>query len=124
MKSENLCVSHYEQYLKGYELQPIVLGRSKRSNAVEIGTKRRTEAGYVRIKTENGWIREHTLIMEEHIGRRLYPDEMVHHKNGIRDDNRIKNLELCTKFQPPGQRVSDQLEWAKEILARYGETFT
>lgn len=61
------------------------------------------------------------MVMAEHIGRALLPDENVHHKNGDRADNRIENLELWSKFQPAGQRVSDKLAWAREILARYGD---
>lgn len=64
-------------------------------------------------------ILEHRHIMELHLGRPLRPEETVHHKHGARSDNRIEKLELWSSSQPPGQRVEDKVEWAKEILALY-----
>jgi len=58
--------------------------------------------------------------MEEHLGRKLLPNENVHHLNGNRQDNRLENLELWSTHQPQGQRVRDKIAYAKEIIALYG----
>lgn len=62
---------------------------------------------------------EHILVMEDMLGWHLLPNESVHHRNEVRDDNRPENLELWTRPQPTGIRVSDALAWARELIARY-----
>jgi hypothetical protein len=66
------------------------------------------------------YVFEHILVAEELLGRFLEADESIHHRNGVRDDNRPENLELWTRPQPSGIRVSDAIEWARIILDRYG----
>lgn len=67
--------------------------------------------------SKRGHLLEHILVMETFLGRTLLPNETVHHKNGIRSDNRIDNLELWTTWQPSGQRVEDLLSFVVKNYA-------
>jgi hypothetical protein len=68
---------------------------------------------------KKGYVREHVKLMATQIGRPLEQHENVHHINGQRQDNRTENLELWSSSQPPGQRVDDKVQWAKELLRLY-----
>lgn len=63
------------------------------------GGRKLTERGYVRIYVNGRWSYEHRVVMERVLGRRLTPQEDIHHRNMIRHDNRPENLEIKTKFQ-------------------------
>lgn len=117
-RAEGLCGLHHGRRQAGWEdlnVRPTL--RTQRWLSAE---------GYVRIVAPNhpnadttGRIMEHRKVMADHLGRPLLWHENVHHLNGDRSDNRIENLELWTRSQPPGQRAEDKVAWAKEILALY-----
>ena len=66
------------------------------------GGRSLTSGGYVRVRASDhpaavdGYILEHRLVVETHLGRVLRPDEQVHHRNGVKTDNRPENLEVVS----------------------------
>jgi len=59
------------------------------------GGRCRDSFGYIMVYTgKESYELEHHIVMEKVLGRKLYPWERVHHRNGDRTDNREENLEL------------------------------
>jgi hypothetical protein len=69
----------------------------------------------------DGWALEHRVVLGQILGRPLLPNEVPHHKNGDRRDNRPENLELWVRWHPSGQRAEDLVAWARQVLERYGD---
>jgi len=105
------CNSHYQRWRKYGD--PLVSKRNTTGKSINVN-------GYVVLATgSTRMVLEHRAVMEQMIGRPLLKSENVHHKNGVRTDNRPENLELWVKRQPQGQRVTDRVTDAVDLLRQY-----
>lgn len=115
----NLCacgcqaeVTPPRRYISGHNLRNLKRTAQHRARIAEaqrrawatkrqrhpVGSTNLDAHGYVRVKVLEGsgrWEKQHKLVMEAALGRKLNPGEQVHHINGVRSDNRLENLYLC-----------------------------
>jgi hypothetical protein len=108
--TQGYCNMHYQRLLHHGDPSTTLINTKGEGNIAQ---------GYRRHKIDGKSILEHRMIMENYLGRSLFPHENVHHINGDTLDNRIENLELWNTMQPSGQRPEDKVKYALEILAIY-----
>ena len=115
-EAKGLCKRHNSQRRRG-----ITPGTPIRTYAPKGSGYIQASSGYRIVRRDGKQVREHRMIMEEILGRPLRPFEDVHHRNGIRHDNRPENLEVMVRTR--GQRVADLVDfivthYEAEVLSR------
>lgn len=134
--SRGWCRRHYQRFMRyGDPLKVSAWASGNREGSEKWVARRRKpgdrasqQEGYVYVfqpespmANSRGLVLEHRWVLAQHLGREIAPDETVHHKNGVRDDNSLENLELWSGLgkQPRGQRPDELVEYARRILDRY-----
>ena len=114
-RARGYCSKHYQR-LK-------INGDPAKSNRGEIGMGTVSHKGYIIVyrpdhpnANKHGRMPEHRSVMSDVLGRPLLEEETVHHKNGVRTDNRPENLEVWTGNHSNGARLQDVYAWALEFV--------
>lgn len=122
VQARGYCLLHYQRLLRLGDPGPVGLLKAAAGEGSEDGR------GYRVITVGGKRYLEHRYVMEQILGRPLEPDEEVHHKNRVRNDNDPSNLELWCTPQPRGGRAEDLVAFyvrrypdlAARVLAEVG----
>lgn len=108
-KEQVYCSKSCASVLKGMNRKGMKTGPNKSHYKM-----RMTKDGYLRVYCAHHPFADgrkqmlvHDMVMELHVGRRLRRTEVVHHKNGIKTDNRIENLEIMSHSQHSKMHMSE-----------------
>jgi hypothetical protein len=112
VQARGYCQVHYQRVLRLGDAGPVGLLKAADGDGSKDGR------GYRVITVDGKRYLEHRYVMECQLGRPLWPDEEVHHRNRIRDDNDPSNLELWCTPQPRGGRAEDLVAF---YVGRYPE---
>lgn len=115
VKARGFCSKHYQRWASHGD--PSVVKRGGERDVKWRGGRQTTSYGYVYVylppdhafaemRTSKGYVLEHRLVMAQNLGRPLTSKETVHHINGVRDDNRLENLQLRSGHHGPGSRYA------------------
>lgn len=123
----DVCPMHSQRLHESGDYGPVSGHRNARTDRSLDGERRSiNNSGYVTLSVRDFSGKlikrlEHRVVMEEYLGRPLLPEETVHHLNGDKTNNSLKNLQLWASRHPRGMRILDLIEYANEILAEYGD---
>jgi hypothetical protein len=112
---KGFCIAHYHQFRNSGILKPV---RKLGDGRIQDGYHHTYRPDHPNAR-KDGYVATNRLVMSEHLGRPLLPNETVHHRNTDKLDNSIENLELWVGHHGTGGRVDDLVQFSLDVLRQY-----